>query len=556
MLSVVSRLQTAAEGTQAITFVGSAAGDAGPADRVEWARLHEDARGVAAALQARGVGPGVHVGVLGPTSRAMVTTIQAVYLAGGTVVALPLPMRLGSIEEFVAQTRMRIANADAALVLVDRDLAPFLEPLPDPTAVGLLDEIAADGVRVGAAAWDRPPDDPERLAILQFTSGSTAAPKGVMLPDRCVGANIDAILAGAQITHADRAVSWLPLYHDMGLIGLLMTPMLHGFELVLAAPQDFLARPACWLEWISEYRGTITAGPNFSYALAARALRRAGALDLSSWRLALNGAETVDPGAVESFCAAAAPFGFDARAAYPVFGMAEATLAVTFPEVGEGMTVDAVDRQSLEHDRVAVPAGDDAPPESVRRLAKLGRPLDGFELRIVDPATGALRGEREVGELELRSPSVTPGYYRNAEATTATFDEGWLRSGDLAYLIDGQLVVCGRQKDVIIVGGRNVFPEDVERAAASVDGVRAGNVIAFGSNRKRGRESIVVVAETRTDDVHEVHDSVVTRVCDAVGVPPVEVVLVRPGSLPKTSSGKLQRSLCRDRYHENQLEPV
>ncbi len=308
------------------------------------------------------------------------------------------------------------------------------------------------------------------------------------------------------------------------------------------------------MEWISEYRGTITAGPNFSYALAARALRRAGALDLSSWRLALNGAETVDPDAVEAFCAAAAPFGFDARAAYPVFGMAEATLGVTFPEVGAGMTVDTVDRYTLEHDRRALPAADGT--ESVRRLAMLGRPLPGFELRIVEPRTGAVRGDREVGELELRSPSVTPGYYRNADATAATFDDGWLRTGDLAYLVDGQLVVCGRLKDVIIVGGRNVFPEDVERAAAAVDGVRAGNVIAFGSNHKRGRESIVVVAETKSDDLHEVHDSVVNHVCDAVGVPPVEVVLVRPGTLPKTSSGKLQRSLCRDRYHDDELEPV
>jgi fatty-acyl-CoA synthase len=556
MTSVLSRLQTAAEGAGTVTFVGSAAGDAGPADEVTWAALHADARGIAAALRARGVGPGVHVGLLGPSSRALVTTIQAVFLAGGTVVALPLPMRLGSIEEFVAQTRGRIAHADAALVVVDRDLAPFLDPPPDDAAVVLLDELATEGTRAGAGAWVCPPDDPERLAILQFTSGSTAAPKGVMLPDRCVGANIDAIVAGAQLTHADRAVSWLPLYHDMGLIGLLLAPMLQGFELVLGAPQDFLARPACWLEWISEYRGTITAGPNFSYALAARALRRAGELDLSSWRLALNGAETVDPGAVEAFCTAAAPFGFDARAAYPVFGMAEATLAVTFPAVGEGMTVDAVDRHALEHERRATPPAPDAAPDSVRRLAKLGRPLEGFELRIVDPATGAVRGEREVGELELRSPSVTPGYYRNDEATAATFDDGWLRTGDLAYLVDGELVVCGRQKDVIIVGGRNVFPEDVERAAASVDGVRAGNVIAFGSDRKRGRESIVVVAETKTDSVHEVHDSVVSRVCDAVGVPPVEVVLVRPGSLPKTSSGKLQRSLCRDRYHEDQLEPV
>ncbi len=558
MPSVVSRLETAADGTATVTFVGSAAGGPGGADRVEWSRLHDDARGVAAALQARGVGPGVHVGILGPTTRALVTTIQATFLAGGTVVALPLPMRLGSIEEFVEQTRRRIANADAALVVVDPDLAPFLDPppggSPGPIPVVLLDALAAEGERRGGETLVRPGDDPERLAILQFTSGSTAAPKGVMLPDRCVGANIDAIVAGAGIHDGDRAVSWLPLYHDMGLIGLLMTPMLNGFELVLGAPQDFLAAPSSWLEWISEYRGTITAGPNFSYALAARALRRAGDLDLSSWRLALNGAETVDPTAVEAFCAAAAPFGFDARAAYPVFGMAEATLGVTFPEVGVGMTVDSVDRHTLEHDRLALPATDRT--ESVRRLAMLGRPLPGFELRIVEPRTAAVRGEREVGELELRSPSVTPGYYRNAEATAATFDDGWLRTGDLAYLVDGQLVVCGRLKDVIIVGGRNVFPEDVERAAAAVVGVRAGNVIAFGSDHKRGRESIVVVAETKSDDLHEVHDSVVTHVCDAVGVPPVEVVLVRPGTLPKTSSGKLQRSLCRDRYHDDQLEPV
>jgi len=270
----------------------------------------------------------------------------------------------------------------------------------------------------------------------------------------------------------------------------------------------------------------------------------------------LNGAETVDPSVVEAFCTAAAPFGFDARAAYPVFGMAEATLAVTFPAVGTGMTVDAVDRHALEHDHRAVPAADGVHGQSVRRPAMLRRPLDGFELRIVEPGSGAVRGEREVGELELRSPSVTPGYYRNPEATAATFDHGWLRTGDLAYLVDGQLVVCGRQKDVIIVGGRNVFPEDVERAAATVDGVREGNVIAFGSDRRRGRESIVVVAETKADELREVHDSVVTKVCDAVGVPPVEVVLVRPGSLPKTSSGKLQRSLCRERYHQDELEPV
>jgi fatty-acyl-CoA synthase len=557
MQSVVARLETAAAGPGSLTFVGSVAGDASP-DRVGWDRLHEEARAVAGALQARGVGPGVHVALLGPTTRPLVTTIQAVLLAGGTVVALPLPMRLGSLDEFVAQTHRRITNADAALVVVDDDLGPFLDPPSTDAVVVVLGDLMREAGRIGAEAWARPPDDPDRLAILQFTSGSTAEPKGVMLPDRCIGANVDAIVAGARITHDDRAVSWLPLYHDMGLIGLLLTPMLHGFELVLGAPQDFLARPACWLEWISEHRGTVTAGPNFSYALAARALRRGGDFDLSSWRLALNGAETVDPDAVDAFCQAAAPYGFDPRAAYPVFGMAEATLGVTFPAVGTGMRVETVDRHALEHDRravVAVSAVSESPTDA-RRLARLGRPLEGFELRIVEPTTGVELGDHRVGALELRGPSVTPGYYRNPEATAAAFHDGWLRTGDLGYVVDGELVVCGREKDIIIVGGRNVFPEDVERAAADVDGVRAGNVIAFGSDRRRGREAIVVVAEVRTEEVATARASVADRVCDAVGVPPVDVVLVRPGTLPKTSSGKLQRSLCRDRYHEGVLEPV
>jgi fatty-acyl-CoA synthase len=552
--SVGARLETAAEGRGTVTFVGAAAGDR-RVDQVEWARVHEEARAMAVALQARGVQPGSHVALIGPTSRALVTALQATWLAGAAVVALPLPMRLGSLQEFVEQTRRRIDQADAALVVVDAELAPFLDPPPAHAAVVTLDDLDADARRRSADALDRPADDPDRLAILQFTSGSTADPKGVMLPDRCILANIDVIAAGLGISAADRAVSWLPLYHDMGLIGLLMTPMLTGFELVLGAPTDFLASPGIWLEWISEYRGTITAGPNFAYALAARALRRAPNLDLSSWRLALNGAEAIDPAAVETFCAAAGPHGLDAKAAFPVFGMAEATLAVTFPDVGVGMEVDTVDRVALENERYAAPAPDAV--EGARRLALLGRPLDGFDLRICDPDTGDTLRDREVGELELRSPSVTPGYYANPTATDAAFHDSWLRTGDLGYLVDGRLVVCGRLKDMIIVGGRNVFPEDIERAASTVVGVRAGNVIAFGSDRRKGREAIIVVAETRArDDAGPVRDAVATTVCDVVGVPPVDVVLVRPGSLPKTSSGKLQRSLCRERYHADELEPA
>jgi fatty-acyl-CoA synthase len=547
----VTRLEAATDGPGALTFLGSAGaasgGGASAEPRVPWARLYEDAQGVAAALQARGIGPGDHVALLGPTSRALVTAIEATWLAGATLVCLPLPMRLGSIEEFARQTRRRIANADATVVVVDPQLAPFLVVEPgDPPVVGL------DELRGAPRAWERPPDDPDALGIIQFTSGSTDDPKGVVLAQRCLLNNIDAIVEGAGLGPADRGVSWLPLYHDMGLIGLLMTPMVTGFDLAIAPPQDFLASPGDWMRWMSEQRGTVTGGPNFAYALAARALRRLDGIDLSAWRMALNGAEPIDPDAVEAFSEAGARHGLDSKSPFCVYGMAEATLAISFPVPGTGMTVDVVDNVALENERFAAPAT--SAHANARRLVQLGRTLRGLELRVCDPETGARLRDREVGELELRGNSVTPGYYNRAELTAATFHDGWLRTGDLGYLVDGEVVVCGRIKDVIIVGGRNVYPEEIERAAAGIDGVRAGNVIAFGIEGRRGKEGIVVVAETKAEDPKGLRGSVVDGVCAAVGIPPLEVVLVRPGSLPKTSSGKLQRSLCKDQYREGALQ--
>jgi fatty-acyl-CoA synthase len=540
--TIVSRLEASAASPGTLTFVGSAAPDG--REPVAWGQLHDDARAAAAALQARGVGPGDHVALLGPTSRPLVTAIEATWLAGAALVCLPLPMRLGSIEEFAAQTRRRIGHAEAKVVVVDPELEPFLVREPGDPPVVPLNEL-----RGQARDWQRPPDDPDALALVQFTSGSTADPKGVMLPHRCVIENIDAIVDGAELGPDDRGVSWLPLYHDMGLIGLLMTPMLTGFDLVLAAPTDFLAEPADWLRWMSEYRGTVTCAPNFGYALAARAMRRVDNIDLSSWRLGLNGAEPIDPTSVEAFLEAGAHHGLDPKTAFCVYGMAEATLAISFPTPGTGMTVDTVDPELLERVGYAAPVADG----HGRRLARLGRPLRGLEVRVCDPETGQRRGEREVGELELRGVSITPGYFRRDDVTAAAFHEGWLRTGDLGYLVDGEVVACGRLKDVIIIGGRNVFPEEIERAVASVEGVRAGNVIAFGTRGRRGKEGIVVVAETKIDYLGPLHDQVIDRICDAVGVPPREVVLVRAGSLPKTSSGKLQRSRCRAQYLDDAL---
>jgi len=403
----------------------------------------------------------------------------------------------------------------------------------------------------------RPDEDPRRLVILQFTSGSTSDPKGVMLPDHVLRANLDAIAEAAHLDPDDDVlVSWLPLYHDMGLVGLLTLPMSTGTPLVLGAPQDFTARPARWMEWISAYGGTATAGPNFSYVLATRALKRGDQLDLSRLRVALNGAEPIDPDQVEAFVDAGARHGLRPGAVFPAFGMAEVAIAGTFPTPMGGMDTDCVDRRVLETERYAAPV--EPGTEGSRRLAVLGTAVPGLEIRIVDPETGAPLRDREVGELEIRGTSVTTGYYKRPDANADLFHDGWLRTGDLAYLLDGQLVMCGRIKDVIIVGGRNLFPEDVERAVGQLEGVRAGNVIAFGVDGDRGRESLVVVAESRAvdDDLTAVRRLVAERVRDAVGVPARDIVLVAPGTLPKTSSGKLQRSLCKRYYRDGRLAPV
>ena len=550
--TLASRVAAGAARGHEVTFVS---GDVHVT--VPWAAVHEDATRMAAAMQQRGVRAGDHVALLGPTTRALVTGIQATWLAGATVVVLPLPMRMGSLDEFVAQTRQRILDADVALVAADADLAAFVTPEPgDPPLVEF-------GDLVTGAAFVAPVPDPDAQAILQFTSGSTSDPKGVVLPHRAVCANLDAIAEAAELAVDDDVlVSWLPLYHDMGLVGLLSLAMSTGTRLVLGAPQDFLASPARWMRWMSRYGGTATAGPNFSYVLATRALRRAARegeqLDLSPLRVVLNGAEPIDPATVEDFLDAGAVFGMPPGSAFPAFGMAEIAIAGTFPPPGRGLVVDTVDRRVLETECYAAPA--DPGADGARSFARLGRAVPGLEIRIVGPDDGRELLEREVGELEIRGTSVCSGYYGRPELNDELFHDGWLRTGDLGYLVDGELVLCGRIKDVIIVAGRNVFPEDVERACNDIEGVRAGNVIAFGVDTAKGKEGMVVVAEARPEggstDLAPLRAQVQERVKAVAGIPAKDVVLVAAGTLPKTSSGKLQRTQCRARYLEGHLELV
>lgn len=521
---------------------------------MSWGELHERARAVAAALQQRGVSHGDRVALLGPTTPELVTALQAVWLTGATPVVLPLPMRLSSIEEFTATTKARVRAAESVAVLIDNDLAPFVAVEPgDPPLYPLADlDPATSGVT--ADAFVRPGYDEDDLFVLQFTSGSTSEPKGVMLANHVVAANLDAICAAASVdVDEDVLVSWLPLYHDMGLVGFCILPMATGLDLVLGAPQDFMASPARWMEWISTYGGTATAGPNFSYVLATRALRRSDTvLDLSRLRIALNGAEPVDPDSVRAFIEAGARHGMRAGAVFPAFGMAEVAIAGSFPVPMTGLVTDTVDGVALERDHKAVAV--DAGHPDAREIVLLGRPVPGLRFRIVDPRTGDELGERQVGELQIAGTSVMNGYYRHPDADDESFDGEWLRTGDLAYLVDGQMAMCGRIKDVIIVGGRNVYPQDIERAIGTVDGVRAGNVIAFGLPGRAGKERVVVVAETRADDRAALTEAIQHQALEAVGIPVRDVALVKPGTLPKTSSGKLQRALCRQQYLDADLE--
>jgi fatty-acyl-CoA synthase len=527
-----------------VTFV------AAEEESVEWSRLIDDALSVAAVLQAR-ISPGAHVVALGETSRPFVSTLIGTWLAGATLTVLPHMGRGQTLEQFGARTRSLAAFVEPHLVVVDGEHAPIFESFPGP-AVLSVDEPPLRALDGAPSRYDPPAVAPSDTAILQFTSGSTAAPKAVVIPHGHLCANVRAMGDAAGVTADDTLVSWLPLYHDMGLIGYLAQAMMLGAPLVLSSPRRFISNPRMWMQLLSQHRGTMTSAPNFAYALAARLLGKdRDDIDLGSLRLAFNGAEMIDPAAVTDFAEAAAPHGFDERAALCCYGLAEATLAVTFAAAGTGMAVDTVRRAALETG-FAEPVSPDSP--DARSFAVLGRTIPGLELRIVHPDDGRPLGEREVGEIEVRGNSVTPGYFGDPDATRRAFRDGWFRTGDLGYLVDGELVVSGRLKDLIIIGGHNINPEDIETTVESVEGVRRGNVVAFGIAPEHGDEQVVVMAETKADDTASLRSRVTDEVHRALGLSVAEVVIVDAGSLPKTPSGKRQRQLCRANYLEGRFQ--
>jgi fatty-acyl-CoA synthase len=527
---------------------GMTTGEPAAAVRRSWADVHETARGYAAALRTPSgdvpaLEPGRAVGVLAGEPASIAPLAQAVWLTGGSVTMLHQPTARTDLASWAEDTVGVLRMIDASMVLLG---APFDALAPVLTERGIpfrtLDSLTGEAASVTP---DVDVSGEDATALLQLTSGSTAEPKAVRITHGNLYANIQAMIEAARLdVDRDVMVSWLPLFHDMGMVGFLTVPMVTGLDLVTVTPVDFLSRPLLWAELISKYHGTVTAAPNFAYAVLARQLARTEAdLDLSSLRIALNGAEPVDPDAVASFTAAGARFGLRPEAVLCAYGMAETALGVAFAPVETGLAVDEIDADALETQHRAVPAGGGA----VRRFPKLGPPLPGIEVRVVGEQ-GEVLDAGGVGVLQLRGSSVTPGYL-TVDGPKATQDaDGWFDTGDEGYVTGGQVVVCGRRKDVIIMGGRNIYPTDIERAAAEADGVRAGNVVAvrLAAGEGRHRESFAVAVESRKAGDAEaeqlIRKDVTSRVVSAVGVRPAQVSVLPPGSLPKTPSGKLRRA--------------
>ncbi|MGW4520065.1 fatty acyl-AMP ligase [Amycolatopsis sp. NPDC004378] len=522
--------------------------------RRTWAEVHEEARRIAGGLVAGGFERGGAVAVLAAAPVLIAPTVQAVWLAGGSVTMLHQPTPRTDLAEWAEDTVRVLGMIGSDLVLLGE---PFdqLAPVLEEKGIGfrLITGLAAGEPLDGVVATDE-----GDTALLQLTSGSTADPKAVRITYGNLYSNVKAMVDRAEFDFdTDVMVSWLPTFHDMGMVGFLTVPMTFGVELVKITPVEFLSGPLIWPELITKYGGTTTAAPNFAYAIVGRRMARVdddNAYDLSKLRIALNGAEPIDETAVQTFVDAGARFKMPAECVFPAYGMAEATLAVSFAPLFTGLTLDIVEADALEADNRAVPVPEGDPrrgTDDVRSFAVLGRPLDGLEAEIVDEA-GARVGDRRVGEIRLRGEAVTPGYL-TMDGPVATQDEhGWLNTGDLGYLVDGQIVICGRRKDVIIMGGRNLYPTDIERAATSVEGVRAGNAVAVRLDAGSRRERFAVVVESKLAGDAEAEKNlmkqVAARVRDAVDMRPYAVVVLPAGSLPKTPSGKVKRAATAQQF--------
>jgi acyl carrier protein len=518
--------------------------------RITYRDLWEGALAYAARLADQGVGPGQTVAIMLPTSRDYLFCFYGTLLAGAIPVPLYPPARLATIEDHMTRHVGVLRSAGAAVMVTipeAKPLAWLLRAQVESLRAVLVPEDFSAAARDFAPVRGRG----GHIAFLQYTSGSTGNPKGVVLTHANLLANVRAMGKAARATSEDVFVSWLPLYHDMGLIGGCFATMYIGFPVVLMSPLAFLSRPSQWLRAIHRHRGTISGGPNFSYELCLRRIQdqELEGLDLASWRFAFNGAEPVSPETMTAFEERFSRWGLRKNCVAPVYGLAEASVGLAFTPPGMPWKLDLLDREAFSRDGFAVPArdGDPAP----LKVVGCGYVIPDHGMRVVD-AAGLELPDGSEGQLQFRGPSATSGYYRNPEATKRLFSGDWVNTGDRAYMSHGMVYVTGREKDVIIKGGRNITPYELEEAIGDLPRIRRGCVAVFGSlDRASGTERVVVLAETRSRDTaldEDLRHRINNLAVSLIGGPVDDIVLAPPHTVPKTSSGKIRRVAAREYY--------
>ncbi|HMK85693.1 MAG TPA: AMP-binding protein [Steroidobacteraceae bacterium] len=518
-----------------------------------YAELWEKGSAVAAALCSRGLRRGDTVALMLPTCVDYFLAFMGILTAGAVPVPIYPPVRLDQVEDHLKRHALILENAGVNMLLASAETASAARMLRTRVAglkhIMTVGELLKDRSRAVRVATDT-----DSLALLQYTSGSTGQPKGVMLTHGNLLANVRALGQSVGVKSDDVFVSWLPLYHDMGLIGAWMGCLYFGIRLVLMSPFEFLVRPSRWLWAISRYRGTISGGPNFAYDACIRRIadEEIEGLKLDSWRVAFNGAEAVIPETLQRFADRFAPHGFEGGACTPVYGLAESSVGLTVPPIGRGALIDLVDRIALEEQSIARPAPEGA--QNVLRFVSCGLPLAAHQIRIVDDY-GRELGDRREGNLQFNGPSATQGYYRNPAQTRSLMSGGWLNTGDRAYIASGELFVTGRIKDIIIRAGRHIYPQEIESAVDDVPGVRKGCVAVFGhADAQLGTERLIVMAETReaAGSHAALRERINQRVLERLGEPADIVCIVPPHTVLKTSSGKIRRGACQALYESTQ----
>ncbi len=551
--TLIDLFEFSKDSDRSFTFVSDDLED----ESISWRDFYKRSLRIAGYLQNFGLTIEDKLSYFGMTRGDALNLLQATWLVGAIPTVLPLPLRLLSIEDFVAQIKRRLTLIDPKLIVIDDAVLEFIDTSSFGFEFLKLSDLINDSAK-NNYPYFKPKVSVDNMAILQFTSGSTGEPKGVPLTHKNIVSHIKSMSMAAKFNNeSDTIVTWLPLYHDMGFIGMTLTPMATGCSLVLARPQDFTKNPINWAKWIETYRGTITAGPNFAYAHLTKLLKNSEHIDLSSLRIALNGAENIDPTAIREFTEVAKYHHFNEKAVFCAFGMAESTLAVTFVEPETGLEVDIIDRSILENSKRALPPSSVTDPAWIQECVVLGKPISGIEIRICDEHTNEILEDRHAGEIQVRGESFTKHYYKNENQTYKHFVNGWFKTGDLGYIFDGKLVVLCRLADKLELRSGWLTPEEIESTVSKHPFVRPGNVVAFQVSDLNTEPTIVIVAEyKKTDNVDETAEEIKTIIRHKFGLEHSRVYLIEPGSLPKTTSGKLQRNLTRSLYLTRALKQI